>query len=263
MRSTTWSPSSEPVDRGHREPPSAEQSAELPDLDAEAASGGWPSGWATGSRTRPSCTRPCRTGAGAREREGQPSNERLEFLGDAVLGLVVAEHCYARLPRVRRGPAGQGPLGRGQRPGAGRGGRGPRCGPGAPARQGRGGLGRPGQGVASGRRHRGADRRGLPRRRVGGGRAARAAAARRAHRRARRPSPTTSTTRAGSRRRPSAAARASPSTRSRARARPRPPLPGPVFVAGERLRARARGRSKKDAEQAAARRARWRGLGDA
>ncbi|MGH9047386.1 MAG: ribonuclease III, partial [Acidimicrobiales bacterium] len=29
------------------------------------------------------------------ERDGAPSNERLEFLGDAVLGLVVAAHCYA------------------------------------------------------------------------------------------------------------------------------------------------------------------------
>jgi ribonuclease-3 len=28
------------------------------------------------------------------ESGGRPSNERLEFLGDAVLGLVVAEHCY-------------------------------------------------------------------------------------------------------------------------------------------------------------------------
>ncbi len=30
------------------------------------------------------------------EQDGAPSNERLEFLGDAVLGLVVAEHSYRR-----------------------------------------------------------------------------------------------------------------------------------------------------------------------
>jgi ribonuclease III len=36
------------------------------------------------------------------ENEGEPSNERLEFLGDAVLGLIVADHSfrsYAELPQ--------------------------------------------------------------------------------------------------------------------------------------------------------------------
>jgi len=37
------------------------------------------------------------------EQGGQPSNERLEFLGDAVLGLVVAEHCYQRFPEMPEG----------------------------------------------------------------------------------------------------------------------------------------------------------------
>jgi ribonuclease III len=37
------------------------------------------------------------------EQEGNPSNERLEFLGDAVLGLVVAEHCYAAYPDFAEG----------------------------------------------------------------------------------------------------------------------------------------------------------------
>ena len=37
------------------------------------------------------------------ETGGRPSNERLEFLGDAVLGLVVAEHCYAAYPVLSEG----------------------------------------------------------------------------------------------------------------------------------------------------------------
>ncbi|MGH8981970.1 MAG: ribonuclease III [Acidimicrobiales bacterium] len=37
------------------------------------------------------------------EQGGQPSNERLEFLGDAVLGLVVAAHCYRRFPDMPEG----------------------------------------------------------------------------------------------------------------------------------------------------------------
>ncbi len=37
------------------------------------------------------------------ERGGAPSNERLEFLGDAVLGLVVAEYGYRRFPEMPEG----------------------------------------------------------------------------------------------------------------------------------------------------------------
>ncbi|HZU78777.1 MAG TPA: ribonuclease III [Acidimicrobiales bacterium] len=37
------------------------------------------------------------------EAGGLPSNERLEFLGDAVLGLVVAEHCYRTYPELPEG----------------------------------------------------------------------------------------------------------------------------------------------------------------
>ena len=37
------------------------------------------------------------------EKGGIPSNERLEFLGDAVLGLVVAEHCYRAYPEMPEG----------------------------------------------------------------------------------------------------------------------------------------------------------------
>ena len=34
---------------------------------------------------------------------GAPSNERLEFLGDAVLGLIVARHTYERFPDFPEG----------------------------------------------------------------------------------------------------------------------------------------------------------------
>jgi len=37
------------------------------------------------------------------EQDGAPSNERLEFLGDAVLGLVVAEHTYRHYPAFAEG----------------------------------------------------------------------------------------------------------------------------------------------------------------
>ncbi|MGH9018052.1 MAG: ribonuclease III [Acidimicrobiales bacterium] len=37
------------------------------------------------------------------ESGGRPSNERLEYLGDAVLGLVVAEHCFHVYPEMPEG----------------------------------------------------------------------------------------------------------------------------------------------------------------
>lgn len=37
------------------------------------------------------------------EAEGEPSNERLEFLGDAVLGLVVTDHIYRTYPDLPEG----------------------------------------------------------------------------------------------------------------------------------------------------------------
>ena len=42
------------------------------------------------------------------EHAGYESNERLEFLGDAVLGLVVTDHVFRHAPRPARGRAGQG-----------------------------------------------------------------------------------------------------------------------------------------------------------
>jgi ribonuclease III len=41
------------------------------------------------------------------EAGGHPSNERLEFLGDAVLGLVVADHCYRSYPESAEGDMAQ------------------------------------------------------------------------------------------------------------------------------------------------------------
>jgi len=37
------------------------------------------------------------------EHPGEPSNERLEFLGDAVLGLVVTDHIFKRFPELPEG----------------------------------------------------------------------------------------------------------------------------------------------------------------
>ena len=76
-----------------------------------AARGGGPApgttagraGSATGSTTPACSTRPWPTGRGVPSSAGRTSNERLEFLGDAVLGLVVAEYTYRTHPELSDG----------------------------------------------------------------------------------------------------------------------------------------------------------------
>ncbi len=58
---------------------------------------------ATGSTTPDCSTRPWPTGPGAPSSPSRTSNERLEFLGDAVLGLVVAEYAFRNHPELSDG----------------------------------------------------------------------------------------------------------------------------------------------------------------
>ena len=103
---------------------------------------------------------------------GLPTNERLEFLGDAVLGLIVTDTLFRAVPGPARRAAGQAAGGRGEHARAGRRGPGTEAGRLRPARPGRGGHRRPGQVVDPGRHAGGADRRGLLRAGPGqGGRA--------------------------------------------------------------------------------------------
>ena len=102
------------------------------------------------------------------ENAGHPSNERLEFLGDAVLGVVVTDHVYRVYPDLDEGAlteirktvvnsvalAEVAEEPRRRRPPA--------------ARQGRGALRRAREAVDPGRRPGGDHRRRLPRRRAGG-----------------------------------------------------------------------------------------------
>ena len=63
----------------------------------------WPGASGTSSPVPSSSARPCPTGRGARSTAGRDSNERLEYLGDAVLGLVVADHTFRRHPELSDG----------------------------------------------------------------------------------------------------------------------------------------------------------------
>ena len=102
----------------------------------------------------------------AYEQGGLPTNERLEFLGDSVLGLVVTEHLYVTYPDLPEGQLAKlratvvnsraladvaRALDLGSRPAS---------------RPGRGEHRRPGQGVHPGRHAGGGARRGLPAARI-------------------------------------------------------------------------------------------------
>ena len=56
----------------------------------------------TGGRSTSGCRRALTHRSFAYEPGGLPTNERLEFLGDAVLGLVVTDAVYSRSPTWAR-----------------------------------------------------------------------------------------------------------------------------------------------------------------
>ena len=56
---------------------------------------------------RPALLREALTHRSAAERRGHGSNERLEFMGDRVLGLIVAEWLVERFPREQEGDLGR------------------------------------------------------------------------------------------------------------------------------------------------------------
>ena len=58
--------------------------------------------------THRSASAPLRRAPQAAEKHGAGSNERLEFLGDRVLGLLMAEWLAERFPGEQEGGAGAG-----------------------------------------------------------------------------------------------------------------------------------------------------------
>ena len=103
------------------------------------------------------------------EDRGDRRNERLEFLGDAVLGWVVADLVYRSYTDLPEGELTELRKSVVERDGAGRGGGRARPRRSPAARQGRGRRRRAREAVDPVRRAGGGDRRGLPRRRRGGG----------------------------------------------------------------------------------------------
>jgi ribonuclease III len=86
MRWTTWSPSSEqPETQSHPIDPGGHLDAPLVELMTRL-------GRAFDDQTL--LVQAVSHRSWCAEAGGHPSNERLEFLGDAVLGFVVADHCY-------------------------------------------------------------------------------------------------------------------------------------------------------------------------
>ncbi len=119
----------------------------------------------------------------AYENGGLPTNERLEFLGDSVLGPGRHRGALPPASGPAGGPARQAPRSGRELPRAGRGRPRDRRRTVPAARPRRGGQRRPGQVLDPRRRHRGVDRRRLPRPRRGAGTGAGAAAVRRPARR--------------------------------------------------------------------------------
>ena len=212
-----------------------------------------PSGSATRSPTRRCSRSRSRTGPGAPRTPATTSNERLEFLGDAVLGLVVTDHIFRAYPDMPEGElakvrasvvsaaalaevAAELDLGDGLL-----------LGKGEDASGGRG------EAVDPRRRARGGHRRRLPRRRLGRGRATScsscSATASTRPPRAR----AATTTRPGCRSwRPGTSTQLPRLRRPRRGPRPRQAVLRRRALGGERT-GEGEGRSKKQAEQAAAR----------
>ena len=99
-----------------------------------------------------------------------PNNERLEFLGDAVLGFVVGEHIYRFFPDLQEGALSKIKAHLVSAATLAAKGAGPRDRPFPPDGSGGGPLRRRREALAHRRRLRGADRRDLPGRRPAGGR---------------------------------------------------------------------------------------------
>jgi ribonuclease III len=99
MRSTTWSPSSEPPET-HPHPTDSGGLLDDPLIELTTRLG-------RGFEDPTLLLQALSHRSWCSEAGGHPSNERLEFLGDAVLGLLVADHCYRAYPESTEGDMAQ------------------------------------------------------------------------------------------------------------------------------------------------------------